>query len=331
METIAGKTSIFERHPKKTLAVVWIALLLLLVAGAEVALKSLAGLGRPVLFEPHPAYGYRLRPNQETHRFGGAHFKINNLGLRAAADWDARTEGKVLFLGDSVTYGGNHLSNGDLFSEVAVRGLGVTAGNAGIPNWGVENVHALVVQAGFLPASTYVTTFIEDDFYRGLTTPQNKPWIKYEAPAFALEEFADFVWHKYIRNPRNLNRAERERKPAEVRATQATLKLAEMDALLKARGYRHLIFISPTRAEVLGAPRDARVEALLKEHGIEAVYLLDNPRVSGAPADEKRSWFQDDVHLTQQGHAVWGEAMGEALRARRPTQLSPAQAVRTAN
>src|SRR5437764_955827 len=80
------------------------------------ARRRLTGLGRPVLFYEHPSFGYRLKPNQETWRFGGAHFKINNLGLRAESDWDASTGNKVLFLGDSVTYGGNHISNEDLFS-----------------------------------------------------------------------------------------------------------------------------------------------------------------------------------------------------------------------
>ena len=159
--------SVFERHPRTTLAGVWLVFLLVFVVVAEVGLKRLSGLGRPVLFQAHPAYGYRLQPNQETWRFGGAHFKINNLGLRASGDWDADPKDKILFLGDSVTYGGNHISNRDLFSELAVKGIpGMQPGNAGIPNWGVENVHALVVKEKFLPASVYVTTFIEDDFYR---------------------------------------------------------------------------------------------------------------------------------------------------------------------
>ena len=122
---VPSAPSVFERHPKKTLAAVWAVFLVLFVAAAEAGLKYFAGLGRPVLFDAHPAYGYRLKPNQETWRFGGAHFKINNLGLRAAADWDGSPEGKVLFLGNSVTYGGNHIANEALFSERAVHDLGV--------------------------------------------------------------------------------------------------------------------------------------------------------------------------------------------------------------
>jgi hypothetical protein len=310
------EASVFERHPRAAMAVFFLAFLMLFAIGAEVALKSFTGLGRPVLFYENPVYGYRMKPNQETWRFGGAHFKINNLGLRASEDWDPSPKGKILFLGDSVTYGGNHISNADLFSEHAVRGLaGWRVGNAGIPNWGVENVHGLVVKEKFLPANVYVTTFIEDDFYRGLQHGRNKPWIKYRMPRFALEELAEFVWHKYFKDTQAINRAERESEPVEVRVDRAAARLKEMDELLKSRGHPHLIFISPTRKEVLGLqPRDAKVKAALERHGVAAIYLLDKPRIVGASQEEKRDWYMDNDHLTPKGHAVWGELMGQELR-----------------
>jgi len=307
--------SVFERHPKAALAAFFGAFLLLFAGAAEIALKSLTGMGRPVLFYEHPAFGYRLKPNQETWRFGGAHFKINNLGLRAAEDWDAGKRDKILFVGDSVTYGGNHISNEQLFSALAVQGLtGVKSGNAGIPNWGVENVYGLVVEDKFLPAATVVTTFIEDDFYRGLTLGKNKPWIKYETPALALEELADFVWHRYFTNVQEQNRREREGVPEAVRVETAAKKLKAMDEFLKREGHANIIFISPTRQQVLGIkPRDAAVRAAIEKHGIPAVYLLDKPRIVAASADEKQSWYQDNDHLTPAGHAVWGELMREEL------------------
>jgi hypothetical protein len=305
--------SVFERHPRLTLTGVWLVFLLLFLAVAEIGLKKISGLGRPVLFYQDPAFGYRLLPNQETWRFGGAHFKVNNLGLRAPGDWDARIDDKILFLGDSVTYGGNHISNHELFSARAAQGLpGLRSGNAGIPNWGVENVHGLVVLDRFLPASVYVTTFIEDDFYRGLQHGRNKPWIKYRMPRFALEELAEFVWYKYFTDTQEINRREREAEPADTRVTRAAAKLKEMDELLKSRGYRHLMFISPTRQEALGQrPVDARVKRALAAHRVDAIYLLD--RLPAATPEERRAWYQDNDHLTARGHAVWAGLIHEEL------------------
>ena len=316
--------SSFERHPKKTLALLLLVLLAAFTVIAEVALRRISGLGHPVLFSENRVYGYRLQPNQETWRFGGAHFKINNLGLRASSDWDGDVAGRILFLGDSVTYGGNHISNHELFSETAVLGLsGLRSGNAGIPNWGVENVYGLVVQEKFLPASIYVTTFIEDDFYRGLTMARNRPWIKYEQPRFALEELAEFVWYKYFTNTAEINRAERECEPPDVRVERAAAKLKEMDEFLKARGHVHLIFMSPTRKQVLGKlPIDTRVKAALEKNGLEVVYLLDRLPLASATEAQKRSWYQDNDHLTREGHAVWAGLIREKLPRRLPRQTT---------
>jgi hypothetical protein len=309
------ETSVFERHPRATLAAVWLAFLLLFAAAAELALRHFTGMGYPVLFYSHPVYGYRMLPNQETWRFGGAHFKINNLGLRADEDWDRAPQDKILFVGDSVTYGGNRISNADLFSAVAARGLnGWRSGNAGIPNWGVENVYGLVVQERFLPAAVYVTTFIEDDFYRGLQTGRNKPWIKYQQPALALQELAEFLWYKNFTQVRELNRLEREAEPAQVRVARAAAKLKEMDEFLKARGLRHVIFISPTRPQAMRErPRDPLVKAELDKAGVPAIYILDKPRLRAASPEQVAVWYHDIDHLTKEGHAVWGEIMREDL------------------
>jgi hypothetical protein len=159
-----------------------------------------------------------------------------------------------------------------------------------------------------------VSTFIEHDFYRGPPLGLKLPWVRYEPPLLALEELAHFVWHKFVKRTRQSNQRKRDREPAEVRVARAALKLQALDAMLRDRGYRHFIFISPTREQALGhKPRDARVQAELEKHGIEAVYLLDTPIMRTARPEARSAWYQDDWHLTPTGHAVWGELMGERL------------------
>lgn len=308
--------STFERHPIITLVFVYLIFLVLFFASTEVLLAKFTGLGSPILFYKNPSFGYRMLPDQETYRFSGAHFKINNIGLRANEDWDARIEGKILFLGDSVTYGGNHISNEDLFSYIAVDGEDeLKSGNAGIPNWGVENVYGLVVEEKFLPAIAYVSTFIEHDFYRGLTSGTNKPWIRYEPPRFALQELFNFLWHKYLRNPRDyIKNTNGEGKQREARVGRAAKKLKQMDNMLREKGYSHLIFISPTRKQVLlGTQKNQLVESELKKYNIPVIYLLDKLNSLDASEEQKRSWYQDKHHLTIEGHRVWGALIRQEL------------------
>ena len=42
---------------------------------------------------------------------------INNLGMRSSDNFNHKNKKKIIFLGDSVTYGGSIVSNNDLFSE----------------------------------------------------------------------------------------------------------------------------------------------------------------------------------------------------------------------
>ena len=191
----------FARH--KTLALIGLLGLsaIVVLAAAEILLRVLYGLGNPVLYQPNPLYGYRPAPSQELTRFEGARIQINNLGLRARRDWDDEQAGRVLFLGDSVTYGGSYVDSAELFTELAVQGLnGLESGNGGVNGWGVENVHALIVRSEFLPARTYVTLFIPHDFYRGITSQQAVPYWS-RPPSSALEELTQWGFYKLGQRP----------------------------------------------------------------------------------------------------------------------------------
>jgi hypothetical protein len=305
------------------MALIYAAMLLTFLLIAELTLRHRMGLGNPVLFEARPSCGYRLKPNQNRIRFEGAHFRINNLGLRADRDWDADPSNKVLFLGDSVTYGGNRIDNEELFSAVAVRDLpGLVSGNAGVPGWGVENVAALVVDEGFMPASVYVTTFIEQDFYRTLQLGRGQPYVWFEPPGSALREgFVFALARAKIRlglRQRQFGKLDDARRiELRNRAEGAVVRLKEMDDLINSTGREHLIYLSPELNQVLGvAGPDTVVARLLAKHEVEATYILDRLDLDHVDHEERASWFKDGVHLTPKGHVVWGRLIEEDLRRR---------------
>lgn len=183
-----GSPSVFERNQRLTLVALIVFGCVLLLVVAEIAARLILGLGDRVLYQSSPLFGYRPQPDQLVYRRGGAEIRINNLGLRADRDWDSTRENKVLFLGNSVTYGGSYIGTTELFSPLAVEGAeGYFAGNAGVNGWGVENIHALIVGNGFTPASIYVSVLQEMDFYRGLSKLAGKAFWTHK-PLFALEE-----------------------------------------------------------------------------------------------------------------------------------------------
>lgn len=273
--------------------------------------RAIWGLGNPVLYDSNPFYGFRPIPDQSVTRSYGAEIKINNLSLRTDVDWHTPADGKVSFLGDSVTYGGSYISNSELFSTIATSYVdGYVAGNAGVNAWGVENIHVLIVKTEYTPASVYVTVLPEGDFYRGLVRLQGMPsWAN--KPSSALQEllhsFIDRIGNKRYRHWREFSDEERTRKVVE----QAVMRLRETDQYLLSKGFIHLIYISPSRSQVFdNAPKDPVVANALSAYGINAQYILD--KLEQADFGGK-DLYHDDIHFEREGHSLWGQLIGHDL------------------
>lgn len=303
--------ALFKTHPKLVGLIVSCVIVVVGLVAGEVIFSRVMGLGAPVLYDAHPFYGYRPRPNQVLTRFHGADIRINNLGLRADLDWDAEADDKVLFLGDSVTFAGSYISNRDMFTALAVKDLpGYTSGNAGVNGWGVDNIHGLVVNDGFQPARSYVTVLIEGDFYRGLTRIGGMPvWC--QKPKLAWQELIFYA--AWALNDRRYeawqNWVTQDERVKVVNA--AAKKLKEMDDVLRGKGFRHWIFISPGRGEVEHTEeKDELVAAALRQEGLRATYLLDEIDWHGLDLSKV---FYDGIHLDVNGHEVWGATIGKKL------------------
>lgn len=305
----------FDRYPKTILVAVNIIVIIVLLVITELILKFGLGLGNVVLYDSNPIYGYRPLPNQETTRFRNSRLKFNNLGLRADEDWDENIENKVLFIGNSVTYGGSYIDNSELFTHLALEGItGYLGGNAGVNGWGIENMYGLLVETEFLPARTYVTMVGKHDFYRGLTRLPGLPyWCN--QPTFALKELLYHFY--YLQNNKRYRRWQTyadDEFTAQV-VEKAVLKLKEIDEYIRSRGYMHLIYISPSVDQLLGSEeKDSLVMKYLEKHSLEVTYLLDRIRQINSDPETIRSWFSSGIHLEKQGHAVWGRLIHEDLK-----------------
>jgi hypothetical protein len=119
---------------------------LVVAALAEVSLRFVLGLGHPVLVVPDTACGYLFKPNQDAYRFF-CHTHINAYGMRADDVSPTRDPGKlrIMFIGDSVTYGTSHIDQSNIFSELVHRDLPsivhrpVEVLNASASAWAVDN------------------------------------------------------------------------------------------------------------------------------------------------------------------------------------------------
>lgn len=312
------KKNIFERNPKKILVLFGFLFFLLALFILELFASNLFGLGKVILYESHPIFGYRPVPNQTVSRDNGkTNIKINNLGLRANQDWSdfpSHDKKRVLFLGDSVTYGGSYIDNEQLFSHLAFKNNPkIEAANAGVNAWGILNIHELIKNMHFMPADIYITVVPEGDFYRGLTRIGGQPfWTR--QPKIALEEgFQHLVYILSLKKNSELNIRKLPDDEQQKTVDLAVQALKDYDADLKQNHHQHYIFISPTLSQVAqNASNDVLIENALKQSGLTYTYIR-NKIPSSLTTAQKQSLFHDVIHLSQMGHQVWADIIQKEI------------------
>lgn len=152
----------------------------------ETVLKSGLGLGEPIVYDKSYIWGYSPRPQRIYERFGGDIVSINDVGLRSTRSWSNDNNSKVLFLGDSVTYGGSYIHDDELFSVLACDGLeGWSCFNGGVNSYGILNmVTRSRFDARIIDADVVIFVFIWLDFLRGLQGPETAHFILREPPKY---------------------------------------------------------------------------------------------------------------------------------------------------
>ena len=63
-------------------------------------------------------YGYSPKENQKKSRLKKVSVSINDVGLRSIYNWKNNSKKKIIFIGDSVTYGGSFLDDRQIFSHI---------------------------------------------------------------------------------------------------------------------------------------------------------------------------------------------------------------------
>ena len=289
-----------------------VALGLALVLGVTEAVLRALGLGRPLLYDNRLAWGYRPLPDQTRTRWRGARVHVNALGVRGpdvAATRPPDTT-RLLFLGDSVTWGGSYVDDDALFAAVAARRLArdgrrVEWLDAGVNGWGPENTLGLVRETGGFDSTAWIVTGLADDLRREKTHAGEVPYFN-APPATALEELLVLGAYRLLG-------AYKRPKPDADLARLAEANLQHFAALAthgRTLGARVLLVWHPT-TDALTSGLDPHREpflALAARTGATALDLTPAYRTGGGDV------YVDGMHLDANGHRVAGDAIGDALR-----------------
>ena len=172
--------------------------------GVELGLRLFLGLGAPPLLTADEEIGYLFQADQDLVRFtnrvhiNGYHQRSEDVSLA-----DSARVMRILFLGDSITWGGVLTDQLNTYPELFESRLAdwcdrpVEALNASAWSWGIGNLRAYAERFGFLGSDLVVVQVGEGD----LTQPTSDSSgvgtlcsLPRRAPTFALREFFECYW-----------------------------------------------------------------------------------------------------------------------------------------
>jgi lysophospholipase L1-like esterase len=290
------------------------------------------GLGDPVLFYNDAWGGVRPLPNQRVSRLGGATVTIDANGFRTPVP-DQPGALRILYLGDSVTWGGSTTDDTELFSEVAAdvlraKGRSVYAMNSGV------NATALINHAerfhdydGKLDALVWL--FPWGDTNRSYAVVGDL-WPAANKPRFALVEVIDYLTFHYWkalsrRHPSNRGDFKTPEGPAAdrtfVEEMFAKRKARNLDAVrsvvaeAKRRGVPLVLGLTPYRTGNKLEPLPPDAVSFLKEMADASVTVFDVSAVISDSGIDVEDFYIDSAHFSVKGHHLVGEALGKTLEA----------------
>ena len=120
---------------------IFIVIFIVLITFLSELYLSYLGLGDPVRYDKNYVYGYAPKENQKKIRIKGSIVSINDVGLRSNVNWKNTNKKKIIFFGDSITYGGSYIDDTEIFSHLVCKKLKeYICGNAGVNAYSIINI-----------------------------------------------------------------------------------------------------------------------------------------------------------------------------------------------
>lgn len=283
-----------------------IAISLALLKLADLIFVNFIGMGNPLIYRHSKIFGYDLQPDQKIKRRGNI-IKINDLGMRSSNDWGKdKYNKKILFIGDSVTFGGSIVSNEDTFVEKIcdkINDTNVICGNYAVNGYGIEAIINRIKYKKFNDENLLVITVIGNDFERGLLHIVAQPYYSKKISNFypALTEIFFIFFDKFRTqikyDPSNIHESDSIYKDYQLN----TLKEFSNTILELKKNY--IIFYSPSKSEFTNPYQYSDVKKYL---GLNFKNFVD---LTPELINFKEEIYYDDIHLNKIGHDIYSNIM----------------------
>jgi len=291
--------------------------IVLLLKFLDIYLNSTYGLGNPILYEPSNKHGYLIKPNQTVTRKGNI-IKINNRGMRNDENWEINnTNYKILFFGDSVTYGGSIVSNKDLFTTKTCEILNSTnnniyqCGNHGVNGYNVESITRLIKFRNVIDEDFVVVTLIGNDFERSFHNIMSQPFWNKNIPSFfpALVEVF-FIFFESFKNKIKYNFIN----------SGYPVPNDEKYYLYLIRNFNEALELNDKKFAIFYLPESEEIFEIKHQKNNYIKFLLKNNLKNFYDLSEdlkyfnKKDLYHDSVHLNKNGHKIIGKIISSKIQ-----------------
>jgi hypothetical protein len=285
--------------------------LILLVSLTEIGLRAVLGLGNPILYREDPSYGYFPRPNQKTRRLF-ARTKINSRGMRCAEFAPEKPYGtlRIMFLGDSITYGTTQVDQDDIFAEQIRKKLSIEINrpveeiNASANAWAISNEYGFLRSNGTLSSDYVVVVLNSGDLPQRFSTLSDVQGGLALQHGTAIGELLTRLWLFRKQDAGTLAIEDSGTELANLRY------LTNMVNLARFQGSEFVLVFVPFRRDVVsGVARSVPValEKWAKSKGVELIDLT--AVVSGY--ETTTITLRDGVHFNKRGNQLIADSLGK--------------------
>ncbi len=285
--------------------------LVLVTCIVEAALRFGLGLGNPVLIAPDAACSYILKPDQDVRRFFARTY-VNHYGMRSEDVPAVRRAGtlRLMFVGDSITYGTSRVDQQQLFTELVHRELPaivhrpVEVLNASAGGWAPDNELSYIRSRGIFQSDILLLVLNDGDLSQARNTiaavgddlPQKRP-------ATAIGE----LYTRYIKAEFGHLLGKGDAGDRIVANSEEVIRrnLEDLDSfqeLVESQGARLLVVYIPFRRDI---PELSNVSASILKSWCDAhrVGMFDLTSAE-APYTVREITLDNGVHLNAKGHVV---------------------------
>jgi len=288
----------------------------------DLLLMKITGLGKPIIYKYSPIYGYEHNPNQIINRKNNI-IKINESGMRSNYNWkDNIADYKILFIGDSVTYGGSIISNSDSFSEKTCKKLETLnkkkyiCGNLAVNGYGIESINRRIKYKKFNDEDIIVIVLIANDIQRGIIHLGTQPYWDNEINSFypALTELSMFYIDKFRIKLRykNINSeldsySKKNNANKEILSQYYNDIIKELKLTLINNNKKFIIVYSPEREEFTKKIKYLEIKKIIEKNFPE---YIDLSKYTGSIQDKI---YYDGIHLNKFGHEIYTDIIYKIL------------------